>query len=682
LFTVYSNESSFGERFQIQCFRSESARAGNLGGFVCGFAGLLNLDASAFREPLIVARMASSLVHRGPDEEGFFIDGPVAFGFRRLRVIDLETGHQPVCNEDKSIWAMFNGEIYNFVDLRVELQELGHQFRTKSDTEVIVHAYETYGMEFVQHLRGMFAIAIWDSKKRRLVLVRDRMGEKPLFWAVGNNQLAFASEVKAFLQWPGLVRDLDPEAVHHYLTFLYVPAPKSIFKNVSKLAPAHMLIASTDSPSVEVNRYWQLLLLPDRSKPRSYFVDRLHDLMKESVRMCLRSDVPLGAFLSGGVDSSAVVGLMSRGAPPGSVKTFSMGFEDKKFDETHYARLVAKAFGTDHTEEIVGPVGADLLQRLVWFLDEPFADSSAIAAFQVSNLARKHVTVALSGDGGDELFAGYPRYQYARWLARLSCLPWPVTESIRWMCREGRTLLPSRWKGPIEKLRRLDKAFRLSQASEAERILGLLSYFDEEDKWLLYARDFADQLKGFSSLDIVSDRLAKFPQQDPIAAFMARDLETNLADDALVKIDRMSMACSLEVRCPFLDYKLVEFSATIPSDMKLTGTRTKVVLKEALADILPQEIVNRGKWGFAVPFGTWFNSGELRALLDDCLSSESIKRRGIFSPRSVERLRTSILSQGVASDLDISTYQLWHRVWILLMFELWARQYLDRTSVA
>jgi asparagine synthase (glutamine-hydrolysing) len=319
------------------------------------------------------------------------------------------------------------------------------------------------------------------------------------------------------------------------------------------------------------------------------------------------------------------------------------------------------------------------LQRLVWFLDEPFADSSAIAAFQVSNLARKHVTVALSGDGGDELFAGYPRYKYARWLSRLSRLPWPVTNSIRWMCREGRTLLRSRWREASEKLRRLDKAFRLSQVSEAERILALLSYFDEEDKRLLYERDFADHLNGCSSLDIVSNRLAKFKiQQDPISAFMARDLETNLADDALVKIDRMSMACSLEVRCPFLDYKLVEFSATIPSEMKLKWTKTKVVFKEALADVLPKEIVSRGKWGFAVPFGTWFKNGELRELLDDCLSSESIKRRGIFNHKSVEHLRTSILSPSAASELDISTYQLWHRVWIILMFELWARQYIDR----
>ena len=602
----------------------------------------------------------------------------MAFGFRRLRVIDLETGHQPVCNENKKIWAMFNGEIYNFVELRVELQKLGHQFRTQSDTEVIVHAYEAYGMDFVQHFRGMFAIALWDSQKQRLILVRDRIGEKPLFWAVRENQLAFASEIKALLQWPKLVRDVDPEAVHHYLTFLYVPAPKSILRNVSKLAPAHILVANSDSGSVQVNRYWQVLPHPDRAKPRRYFVEGLRDRMRESVRMCLRSDVPLGAFLSGGIDSSAVVGLMSQEAPIGSVKTFSMGFEDKRFDETHYARLVARAFGTDHTEEIVRPIGVDLLQRLVWFLDEPFADSSAIPTFQVSSLARKHVTVALSGDGGDELFAGYPRYQYARWLGWLAQVPWPAAAGVGWVCREGLASLSSRWSAAREKLRRVEKALSLSRASEPERILGLLSYFAEEDKRELYAPDFAESLNGASSLDIVIDRLAKFTdQKDPVAAFMARDLETNLADDALVKVDRMSMACSLEVRCPFLDHKLVEFAATVPTEMKLTWTRNKVIFKEAMANVLPSEIIHRGKSGFAVPFGAWFKGGELRTLLDDCLSSESVKRRGMFNPRGVERLRAAILSEEAGNGLDISTYQLWHRVWILLMFELWARQYID-----
>ena len=320
--------------------------------------------------------------------------------------------------------------------------------------------------------------------------------------------------------------------------------------------------------------------------------------------MCLRSDVPLGAFLSGGVDSSAVVGLMSQEALIGSVKTFSMGFEDSRFDETHYARIVSRAFGTDHTEEVVRPIGAELLQRLVWYLDEPFADSSAMATFQVSKLARKHVTVALSGDGGDELFAGYPRYQYVRWLGWLGRVPWPVAAGTGWVCRESLALLSSRWAGAREKLRRLEKALSLSRASEPERILRLLSYFAEEDKRALYAADFAESLNGVSSLDIVADRLAKFTdQKDPVAAFMARDLETNLADDALVKVDRMSMACSLEVRCPFLDHKLVEFSATIPTEMKLTWTQKKVIFKEAMADVLPREITTRGKSGFEVPLG-------------------------------------------------------------------------------
>ena len=327
------------------------------------------------------------------------------------------------------------------MELRRELQKRGHRFRTQSDTEVIVHAYESYGLDFVQSLRGMFAIALWDSQRRRLILARDRIGKKPLFWSVRNGQLAFASEIKALLPWPELDRTLNPEAIHDYLSFLYVPTPKSIFRQVQKLPPAHLLVACAHTGRVQVTRYWQLQAQPDRSKPRRHFVDGLRGLLEESVRLRLRSDVPLGAFLSGGLDSTAVVGLMSREPIAGPVETFSIGFQDRRFDETHYARLAAQAFGTHHTEEVVGPIGVDLLQRLVWFLDEPFADSSAIPTYQVSHIARQHVTVALSGDGGDELFAGYPRYQYVRWLRWLSYIPTPLRVGMRWLSRAGHRLL-------------------------------------------------------------------------------------------------------------------------------------------------------------------------------------------------------------------------------------------------
>jgi len=645
---------------------------------VCGIAGVLNLTGAPLEDPRVVMRMASCLVHRGPDETGYLVDGPVAFGFRRLRIIDLETGHQPVPNEQAKIWAMFNGEIYNFVELRHELQTRGHQFRTQSDTEVIVHAYESFGLDFAQRLRGMFAIALWDSQRRRLILVRDRIGKKPLFYSVRHDQLVFASEIKALLPWPGLDRTLDPEAIHDYLSFLYVPAPKSIFKQVRKLLPAHLLVANTETGHLQITRYWQLQSRPDRGKSRRYFVEGLRSHLEESVHLRLRSDVPLGAFLSGGLDSTAVVGLMSREQMSEPVKTFSMGFQDVRFDETHYARLAAKAFDTNHTEEVVEPISVDLMQRLAWFLDEPFADSSAIPMYQISRLARQHVTVALSGDGGDELFAGYPRYQYVRWLRYLARIPKPIRIGVSWLSQRGSQMLAPGWSSAGKTLRRLGKALHLSHLPESQRTLALLSYYEDGDKRALYAPDFAVQLNGYSSSSFFTDRMAQFAGDgDPIVAFMAQDLETNLVDDALVKVDRMSMACSLEMRCPFLDHKLVEFAATIPPELKLQGTRTKLILKEALADILPTEIAHRGKSGFAVPFGAWFKLNEWRTLLNDCLSREAVRHRGIFNPKGVDDIRQQLLSENAAQKLEISTHQLWHRTWLLFMFELWARQYLD-----
>jgi asparagine synthase (glutamine-hydrolysing) len=648
---------------------------------MCGIAGMLNLSGVPLQDPSIAMRMASLLAHRGPDDEGLMHDGPVAFGFRRLSIIDLDGGHQPVGNETETIWTMLNGEIYNFVELRNHLQQQGHRFRTKSDTEVIVHAYESYGLDFVQRLRGMFAIALWDSERKRVVLARDRIGKKPLFWSVRNGQLAFASEIKALLPWPGLDRTLDPEAIHDYLSFLSVPAPKSIFKTVHKLLPAHLLIADTNTGQVQTKRYWQVQPQPDRSKPRSYFVEGLRELLEESVRLRLRSDVPVGALLSGGLDSTAVVGLITRQPTAGAVKTFSMGFQDAAFDETYYARLAARAFGTEHIEETVTPISVELLERIAWFLDEPFADSSAIPTYQVSRIARQHVTVALSGDGGDELFAGYPRYRYARWLGYLAHLPGTFRGCLNLLTRNAGRLLSTRQSAAAETLRRFTKALDLSGLPESQRRIALLSYYEEADKRRLYDSEFTQQLNGYSSLD--NSRLGRFCNGgDPVAAFMAHDLETNLADDSLVKVDRMSMACSLEIRCPLLDHKLVEFAATIPVDLKLRGTDTKIIFKEALADVLPAEIVNRGKWGFAVPFGNWFRSGEWRELLDHCLSIESIRRRGIFNPTVVDELRHAILSDGSSPNLGISVHQIWHRVWMLIMFELWARQYLDRPTIA
>ena len=645
---------------------------------MCGIAGVLNLSGHPVEDPELATRMASALVHRGPDEGGFLKDGPLAFGFRRLSIIDVDGGHQPVPNETQTIWTMLNGEIYNFLELRDELQQRGHHFQTNSDTEVIVHAYETHGLDFVRHLRGMFAIAIWDNQKRRVVLARDRIGKKPLFWSRSKNQLVFASEIKAMLFWPNLDRTLNAEAIHDYLSFLSVPAPKSIFKAVHKLSPAHLLIADTRRGTVEIKRYWQFKPAPDRSKRRSYFVEGLRDLLQESVRLRLRSDVPVGALLSGGLDSTAIVGLMSKQRTAGPVKTFSMGFEDIHFDETRYARVASKAFGTQHTEEKVGPITVDLLKHLVWFLDEPFADSSAIPTYQVSRIARQNVTVALSGDGGDELFAGYPRYQYAALLRRLARVPKSLRYGLNWLSMESQQSLPARWCSVSESLRRLSKALTLSQLPEPQRMLALLSYYGETDKHSLYDSSFGAQLNGYSTLNSMKIHAEMFlDRAEPLSAFMAYDLQTNLADDSLVKVDRMSMACSLEVRSPFLDHKLVEFAGMIPPEYKMRGSHTKLILKEALSDILPPQITNRRKQGFDVPFGAWFKSHEWRSMLNDCLSVDSIRRRGIFNPAAVNQMRQALLSNRAQQPLGLSRNQVWHRVWVIIMFELWARQYLD-----
>jgi len=510
------------------------------------------------------------------------------------------------------------------------------------------------------------------------VLVRDRLGKKPLFWSRHRSQLAFASELKALLPWQGLDRTLDPEAVHDYLSFLSVPAPKSIFQHVRKLPPAHLLVADSNTGSIDIRRYWQLEAEPDFAKPREYYVEGLRELLEESVDLRLRSDVPVGALLSGGVDSTAVVGLMCRRGP---VKTFSMGFEDPQFDETSYSRLAATTFRTDHTEEVVSGIDRDVLENLAWFLDEPFADSSAIPTYQISRIARREVTVALSGDGGDELFAGYPRYAYARRLRDLARLPSAVSTATSSLLLQIQRAVCGPDGSGGEPLRRLSKAFYISSLPEAERVLALLSYYDDAEKRRLYTAEFATEINGYSSLRVVEAALAKFSrtrQSDPIVAFAAQDLETNLADDALVKVDRMSMACSLEMRAPLLDHKLVEFACRIPPQYKLRGGNGKLIFKDAVTDVLPHAIKHRDKRGFDVPLGRWLRSSEWKALLEDCLSEESVKRRGLFKPEAVAQMRRVVLEESTATLGGLSSRQLWHRIWILVMFELWARHYLDR----
>jgi len=648
---------------------------------MCGIAGILNIDGEFLGSTSVAQQMAASIVHRGPDDEGMLADGPVAFGFRRLSIIDLETGHQPVADDQELRWCMFNGEIYNFVELREQLEAKGYSFRTNSDTEVILHAYAAYDLDFVQHLRGMFAIALWDATQQRLVLVRDRVGKKPLFYGVSNGQLAFASEVKAFLKWPEFRRTINAQALNDYLTFLYVPAPSSIFEGVHKLPPAHMLVADCKRGSFHVRPYWKVSAIPDRSKSFEFYEEGLREVLAEAVQLRLRSDVALGAFLSGGIDSTLIVGLMSRYISP--VRTFSIGFPDARFDERAYARCAANEFDTIHTEEVVDAfsVSPDELCKLVWYMDEPFGDSSFIPTYWLSKLARRTVTVALSGDGGDELFAGYPRYRYFQLLQRFNLVPAALRRAGGQVAAALRTAVLPQSPAMAERLRRVQKVLVLSEQQPEDQILAMLTYFDEANKSRLYSDAWRAGLNGHANYDLLRQQVRSASEgAEPLAGFMARDLQTNMVDDVLVKVDRASMACSLEVRAPFLDHHVVEFALRIPPEYKLRSGTHKLILKKAFSDLLPEQIANRGKKGFEVPFAQWFQQPQWRALLVDMLAEERLRSQGIFNPADVIRLRDWLLTDPEAARLPLSAYQLRHQVWALLVFQIWYDQFMGKAG--
>jgi len=649
---------------------------------MCGIAGLLNLNGEPLEYPQVVVKMAAQLVHRGPDDDGYLEDGPVAFGFRRLSIIDLQTGNQPISNEDDSIWVIFNGEIYNYLELRQTLEARGHRLRTSSDSEVIVHAYESFGLNFVDHLRGMFAIALWDSNCRKLILARDRVGKKPLFYGVQKGQLAFASEIKAFLEWPLLIKEINAKALHDYLTFLYVPSPNCIFADVKKLQPAHILIANCDSQNIQIQRYWTISPTPERQYSSKYYQDELRNRLTEAVRLRLRSDVPLGAFLSGGIDSSIIVGIMSGLIP--SVSAFSIGFPDQRFDETLYAELVANKLGIDFTREEVNSSSLDPneLARLVWYMDEPFGDSSFIPTYWVSKAARKHVTVALSGDGGDELFAGYPRYNNFIKLQRLRLLPFLSRKAGVHIIQVWMKSISNYSPKMYEDLRQFSKALEISLLDPEDQILALITYYDETSKSMIYSDDWLSNLNGYQSRqrfhkDLRTPKITK----DLLTSFMANDFTHNLVDDSLVKVDRASMACSLEVRSPFLDHHVVELAMRIPTEYKIRNQQNKYILKRAFQEHLPPEIMKRGKKGFEVPFAEWFQTKDWQNLLIDMISESRLRTQNIFSSITTIKLRDEFLRDPEARTLPISAYQLRHRVWMILMFQMWHEIFISRQQV-
>ena len=618
---------------------------------MCGIAGIMSHGGGPVAMEDLRA-MCAAMAHRGPNDEGFYQGRSVGLGMRRLSIIDLEGGHQPVSNEDASVWVVLNGEIYNYQELRRNLEQKGHVLRTASDTETIVHLYEDYGTRCVEYLRGMFAFAVWDEKRGRLLLARDRLGIKPLFYAETGGTLAFASELKALLQLSDIERSLSWRAVNHLFTFCTTPRSESIIEGVRKLEPGRILTGSPGA-DVHIERYWSVCFEPDYGLDGAYCVDRLRELVEESVKLHLASDVPLGAFLSGGLDSSSVVAAMSRTASSG-VKTFSIGFQEADYDESGFARIVAGELGTDHHEMIVDPDVWEIMDDLVWYLDEPFGDSSAIPTYMVSKLAAKHVKVVLSGDGGDELFAGYDRYVVEERERRMDGLPAAL--------RKGTGSI-ARWVPEGVKGHNFLRHFSLSGW---ERYLDASTLFREEEKDKLFRAD-ARRLMSDADAACAGRECLAGENGHWLSAVQRWDLEGYLPLDILTKVDRMSMAHSLEARVPLLDHKLVEFVAAIPPALKLRAGTTKYIFKKALRGILPDQIIDRPKQGFAAPLGRWFR-GELDGFVRELLLSDGCRRRGVFDTAYVARLLSLHKKR---RDLDL-------KLWTLVSFELWCRKFLDR----
>ncbi len=628
---------------------------------MCGLVGIYNFKSGEPASPIVLKAMADTLVHRGPDDEGFYHAGATGLGHRRLSIIDLDGGHQPLANEDRTVWVVFNGEIYNFSELHDLLVSKGHSFNTRSDTEVIAHLYEDEGEHCFQRLRGMFAIAIWDARNQKLLLARDRLGKKPLFYFCDASRIAFASEMKAILEVPGVPREIDAEAVSDYFSFLYVPAPKSIFKAIRKVLPGHYLVASKNG--IRETEYWDLSFNRVERFSEEQWCEKLLETYREAVRLRLMSEVPLGAFLSGGVDSSSVVALMASEVD-GPVTTCSMGFEEEEFNELGYARDIASRFRTSHHEHMVHPDAVGVVEKLVWHYDEPFADSSAVPTYYVSKAAREHVTVVLAGDGGDENFAGYRRYYFdQRENVVRRRLPGSLRRAIFGTLA---SIYPKADWAP--RIFRGKATFQNLACSAIEGYFRSLSAFKPELKEQLLHGDLRQHLHDYDSLNILRGYYEKADTADPLSRIQYVDIKTYLPDDILAKVDRASMANSLEVRAPLLDHKLMELAATMPASIKLRGRNGKYIFKKALQRILPESVLYRKKMGFAVPLASWF-----RTDLKDLTHSVLLNRSGsnVWNEAIVKR----IWQEHQNGIRDRST-----ELWSLLMFRLWERQFLRPAS--
>ena len=627
---------------------------------MCGIVGIVRNDAKPVDEQLLT-RMNDAIRHRGPDEDGYYLNGSAGLAMRRLAIIDLKSGQQPIHNHDRSSWIVFNGEIYNYLELREKLEKLGHTFYTNSDTEAIVHAYDQYGADCPNHLRGMFAFAIWNERTQELFLARDRVGKKPLLYAHVNGQLIFASEFTALLLHPDVSRDIEPAALDYYLSFMCIPAPLTAYKAIQKLEPGHWL--RWRNGEVERQRYWQ----PDFTKKikisEEEAGERTVEILREAVRVRLMSEVPLGAFLSGGIDSSAVVALMAQESSE-RVKTFSIGFDEKDFSELHHAKRIADYVGAEHHEFVVRPDAMEVLPILVEHYGEPYADSSAVPTYYVARETRRHVTVALNGDGGDESFAGYERY-FALGLTEKyrKAVPSFVRESVI-------KQLAKRIPGSPTKRSRLNSAKRLLDAvplPRADRYTRWVSVFNEETKKPLYSDLFRQQTQAADPTGLLAEWFAKANGIGIVDSMLLTDQMTYLPNDLLVKVDIATMAVSLEARSPFLDHHVIEFAASLPQDLKLRGMTTKYLLKKVLRKLVPSENLNRRKMGFGVPIGHWFR-GEMQPFLREVVLSEKAMRRGLFNPPAVKQL----IELHARGERDYS-----HQLWTLLMLELWFNRFID-----
>jgi len=626
---------------------------------MCGIVGIVRNDGKSIDEELLT-RMNNAIRHRGPDDDGFYVNGSVGLGMRRLAIIDLKGGAQPIHNQDRSSWIVFNGEIYNYLELREKLEKLGHTFYTNSDTEAIVHAYDQFGADCPNHLRGMFAFAIWNERTQELFLARDRVGKKPLLYAHINGQLIFGSEFSALLLHPDVSRDIQPEALDYYLSFMCIPAPLTAYRAIRKLEPGHWL--RWRHGEIELQRYWQ----PDFTKKvelsEEEAGERTVEILRDAVRVRLMSEVPLGAFLSGGIDSSAVVALMSQESSE-RVKTFSIGFDEQDFSELHHARRIAEHVGAEHHEFIVRPDALEVLPTLVEHYGEPYADSSAVPTYYVAKETRKHVTVALNGDGGDESFAGYERYIAMGLTEKYRRVPSFLRESV---IKETVNLIPS---SPLKRSR-VKSAKRLLDAvalPRVDRYARWVSVFNEQTKQPLYSDHFREQTQAADATGILAEWFKRANGIGVVDAMLLTDQMTYLPNDLLVKVDIATMAVSLEARSPFLDHHVIEFAASLPQNLKLRRLTSKYLLKKVLRKLLPSENLKRRKMGFGVPVGHWFR-GKMQPFLREVLLSEKALRRGLFQPDAVRQL----IELHVRGERDYS-----QQLWTLLMLELWFNRFID-----